>query len=117
MTDGALDRSGTPIPYLRVASRIGKHIQITHSYWQRIVTIKHPSIAGKEKEAKKTLEDPSIIRQSRTDSHVFLYYRKQKSCYLCVVARHLNGQGFVITVYITDKIKEGKLIWQKENKK
>lgn len=28
---------------------------------------------------------------------------------MCVVAKHLNGDGFIITAYITDKIKEGKV--------
>jgi hypothetical protein len=33
--------------------------------------------------------------------------------YLCIVARHLNGDGFIITAYITDKIKEGEVVWKK----
>ena len=37
--------------------------------------------------------------------------------YLCVVVRHENGQGFIITIYITNKIKEGTQIWQKQKNK
>jgi hypothetical protein len=31
--------------------------------------------------------------------------------HLCVVAKRLGGQGFVVTCYVTDAIKEGTTIW------
>jgi len=37
-----------------------------------------------------------------------LYYKKLNGKYCCVVAKHLNGEGFIITTYITNKIKIGE---------
>jgi len=103
--------------YLRIGCPLGKELRITSSYWEKIITIKHPVIKGKEKEVQKTLGSPKIIKISNSDSKVYLYDRKYGKNYMCVVARHQNGKGFIITVYITDKIKEGKLIWTKQEKK
>lgn len=92
----------------QVKSILNKQIRTTRSYWQKIAIIKHPSIGSKEKEARETLRSPDIIRVSNSDEKVFLYYKKYFKNYLCVVVKHENGRGFIITVYITNKIKEGK---------
>ena len=44
---------------------------------------------------------------------VQLYYRRYGNLHLCVVAKHLNGNGFIITTYFTDRIKEGVVVWTK----
>ena len=49
---------------------------------------------------------------SKIDKEIFLYYKKLDKLY-CAVARHLNGIGFLITAYPTDKVKEGDSIWKK----
>ena len=97
----------------QIKSALDKQIRTTQSYWQKITVIKHPSVKGKEKEVQKVLKSPDIIRISNSDKKVFLYYKKYLKTYLCVVVKHENGNGFVITVYITNKIKEGKQIWAK----
>lgn len=76
--------------------------------------IKHPSIAAKQQEVQETLQSPDEIRRSIKGDKVFLYYKKYGTRYLCVIARHRNGKGFIITVYLTKKIKEGTTIWQKK---
>ena len=101
----------------QVKSALSKQIKTTQSYWQKITIVKHPSIKGREKEAQEALKSPDMIRVSNSDKKVFLYYKKYHKNYLCVVARHENGNGFIITVYITNKIKEGKQIWQKQESK
>lgn len=97
----------------QVKSVLNKKIRTTQSYWQKITVIKHPSIKGKEKEVMRALKSPDIIRVSNSDEKVFLYYKEYLKNYLCVVARHENGKGFIITVYITNQIKEGRQIWAK----
>ncbi len=104
-------------PYIQTKCILGKQLTTTQYYWQKIITIKHPSVREKEKEVQNVLKSPDIIRVSKSDKKVFLYYKKFYKNYLCVVARHQNGRGFIITVYITNKIKEGKLIWQKQESK
>ncbi len=100
-----------------IKSTSGKVLRTTKGYWTKIVTIKHPSLFNKQKEIEKVLQSPEIIRVSKSDKKVFLYYRKHKLNYFCAVAKHENGKGFLITAYLTNKIKEGTTIWQKQAKK
>jgi hypothetical protein len=79
-----------------------------------IVRVKHPAVRGKERSIREALKNPDKIRKSKTDNKVYLFYKKQKKYHLCVVVRHLNGDGFIITIYITNKIKEGEQIWPKK---
>jgi hypothetical protein len=62
-----------------------------------------------------TLNDPDFIRQSRIDKNVYLFYREieynNKNYHMCVVTN--KREGFIITAYITDRIKEGVQIWKK----
>ena len=98
--------------YFEVVSKLEKRIRTTEKYWRIITNIKHPSVKGKEAEIKRTLENPDFIRRSKTDENVYLYYKKQNKHFLCVVVKHSDKQGFIITTYLTYKIKEGELIWQ-----
>jgi len=67
---------------------------------------------GREVEAKQTLETPDKIRQSRSDPTVYLFYKLERiGRWICTVAKQLNGDGFLITAYPTDAIKEGTKIW------
>jgi hypothetical protein len=54
------------------------------------------------------LIDPDVIRKSQSDKDVYLYYKTISDRILCVVVKHLNGDGFLITTYFTDKVKKGK---------
>ena len=75
---------------------------------------KHVVVRGRESSVAEVLEDPNEIRRSRSDADVFLFYRVERlGRWLCVVAKRLNGDGFVITVYPTDAIKEGETVWRK----
>lgn len=100
--------------HFQVVSRLGKLITATKGYWNIIVNIKHPSVRGREHEVKETLGNPDYIRQNYNDKNIHLFYKRNKKIYLCVVVRHLNGRGFIITVYLTNKIREGKQIWPKK---
>jgi len=99
--------------YWQLTSVLGKKIHTTKEYWEKIVTTKHPAIKGKESEVKLTLTDADEVRVSKTDKTVFLYYKATKKGFLCVVVKHQNREGFIITTYITEKIKEGRTIWRK----
>ncbi len=89
-------------------------VRVTATYWDLIVTIKHPVMAGLERDVKETLENPEQIRVSRSDPKVFLFYRiKRSRRWICAVAKRLNGEGFLVTAYPTDAIKEGEYIWPK----
>ena len=97
-----------------VATPLGKHIRTTDSYWRDITTFKHPQLKEKLREVELALIDPDTIRKSRSDQDVYLHYRSVGGRILCVVAKYLNGEGYVVTAYFTDKIKEGTKIWERK---
>ena len=89
-------------------------VRVTLSYWEMIVTIKHPVMENREKEVIETFENPDEIRVSRSDPRVFLFYKAQHAGrWVCAVTKRLDGKGFLITTYPTDAIKEGERIWPK----
>ena len=71
-------------------------------------------MAGRQGPVKATLETPEQIRQSRSDSDVLLFYRAEgTNRWVCAVAKRGADQGFLITAYPTDAIKEGTQVWPK----
>jgi len=99
--------------YFDVISSLGKRIRITQAHWKLLTQRKHLEIEGLEQDVQLTLIEAEVVRVSQEDDDVFLYYRRYKKYYLCVVCRHLNGEGFIITSYLTDRVKEGHEIWRK----
>ena len=98
----------------RVDSPLGFAVRTTTPYWERLVTAKRPTMSGRESEVMETLIDPDEIRLSRSDPEVLLFYRSERpGRWLCVVAKKLNGEGFLVTVYPTGAIKKGELVWRK----
>lgn len=88
-------------------------VRITDAYWQKIIT-KHPDIAAIEDLVQQTLQSPDEVRQSSRDEGILLFYCLRKTQrWVVVVARRLNGDGFLITAYQTDAIKEGIMLWHK----
>ena len=87
-------------------------VRTTTGYWEYLITMKHPVMKGKEDMVKAALQFPDEIRQSKTDKDVFLYYKQFDKLY-CVVVKHIGMEGFLITAYPTDKVKEGDSIWTK----
>jgi hypothetical protein len=93
---------------------LGFHVRVTRAYWEVIITVKHPVMAGREDDVKSTLQNPSEIRQSKSDLAVYLFYQPERiGRWVCAVAKRLDGDGFLITAYPTDAIKEGELVWPK----
>ncbi len=65
-------------------------------------------------EVIEAISDPDEVRQSRSDQKVYLFYRQTGGCrWICAVAKNDNGEGFLITAYPADAIKEGITIWKK----
>jgi hypothetical protein len=95
-----------------VLTPLGFIMRVSDNYWTLIVTIKHPVMRGRETDVQDTLKRPDEIRQSRNDPTVHLFYRLESpKRWICAVVKRLNGDGFLITTFPTDAIKEGQLIW------
>ncbi|WP_250122824.1 hypothetical protein [Chroococcidiopsis sp. CCMEE 29] len=85
----------------------------SEEYWQKLI-VKHPDIADLEAEVRQTLNSPDEIRRSSRDPSLLLFYLTLKEKrWVVAVARRLNGDGFLITAYQTDAIKEGETLWHK----
>ena len=95
-------------------SRAGFAVRTTRGYWSLITAVKHPSLIGREGAVIRTLVAPDQVRLSRVDGSVYLFYRKHGKQYVCVVTRRIDANtGFIMTAYVTEKIKEGKVLWKK----
>ncbi|MDB9495833.1 hypothetical protein PN441_16320 [Spirulina major CS-329] len=96
-----------------ITTPLGFHVRTTETHWQRLI-IKHPDIADLEQFVQQALHSPDEIRRSSRDECVFLFYSIRKpQRWVVAVARQLNGEGFLITAYQTDAIKEGVTLWPK----
>ena len=94
----------------KVSTPLGLNIRTTKDYWN-LIQIKHPEIVDKLVLIKETLKMPDLITKSKIDNNVLLFYKRINSYWLCAVTKSLEIDGFIITAYITDKIKEGVKIW------
>jgi len=99
--------------FFEIITPLNVTVRTTADYWDYVTTIKHCNMSGKENNVISTLSKPDFIRRSKIDESVFLYYKKVENYLYCTVVRHENGTGHLITTYVTDKAKEGELIWTK----
>ncbi|MGB9178291.1 MAG: hypothetical protein WCB68_03510 [Pyrinomonadaceae bacterium] len=100
--------------FFEVATPLGFRVRVTRNYWELIVTVKHPAMRGREADVQDALREPDEIRRSRNDRAVHLFYRIERpKRWICAVAKRLDGDGFLITTFPTDTIKEGERIWSK----
>src|SRR5947209_5626076 len=85
-------------------------VRTTRAYWNVLID-KHPEVTNRLMEIQRCLTTPHEIRRSKQDPAVYLFYDRIAPYYLCVVAKRLNGDGFIVTCYVTDAVKEGTRIW------
>lgn len=93
-----------------VATPLGFTVRTTASYW-KLLLLKHPEIEGRERDIERTLAEPDVVRRSRRDPAVHLFYRAEGAYHLCAVVKRLGGDGFLVTAYVTDTVKEGERLW------
>lgn len=79
----------------------------------------HPEMRHQHEAIALTLKTPDMIVRSNTDATVALYYRFFETTpvtqkHLCVVVKAKQDDPFVITVYFTDSVKKGEILWQKK---
>jgi molybdopterin synthase catalytic subunit len=81
--------------------------------------LEHPEMAAMEQASEETLLRPEWVVESFSDPQARLYYRFYFGTivgdkYLCVVVRVAAADAFVLTAYLTDRVKRGVPIWPKE---
>ena len=82
--------------------------------------LEHPEMRGLERALEETLLNAERVIQSFSDPEARLYYRFYFGTlvgdkYLCVVVKIVASDAFVLTAYLTDRVKRGMSIWPRGN--
>lgn len=73
-------------------------------------------MTGLDSELGQVLSNPRHVRRSRSDEAVLLFYDFRAgtlvgSKWLCVVVKYVDMDAFIVTAYLTDKVKAGEEAW------
>jgi hypothetical protein len=99
---------------LLLQSHLNGVVRLTQERWEHILR-HHADMNSKLDLIKQVLEEPDEIRSSRYNSEGRLYYRFYREIFngkYIVVVINIR-EGLVRTAYVTDRIKQGGLIWRK----
>jgi len=105
--------------FFKEHSILCRTIRTTRNYWKYIIEVKHPESfkkIGFEKSAeiaREVLRDPDVVIREKIDPNVYIYYRRYKRYFICIVSKHLKEDGYIITAYITDHLKKGERVYEK----
>jgi hypothetical protein len=99
-----------------VESYDGKRVRLTHVQWLHIVFF-HPEVESELDKLERTLKKPEIVVEGAT-SDTKVCYRVFRVTpvsrkYLAVVVKVLDGEGFIMTSYYTERIRRGRVLWKK----
>lgn len=78
--------------------------------------LEHPEMASMAAEVERMLHQPQLVRRSRSDTAVRLFYQFYAQTivggkWLCVVVKYAQNDAFVVTAYLTDEPKAGEDLW------
>jgi hypothetical protein len=79
--------------------------------------LEHPEMGEMVPAIQEVLLHPEFVVQSEGDETANLYYRHYSktmvgSKYLCVIVKIQENDPFVLTAYLTDKVKKGTMLWK-----
>mgnify|MGYP001563981720 FL=1 len=100
------------MPVFEATDKLKRKIKFTAERKAHI-SLRHPEIIEFDV-FESVLAEPDIIKSSIYDDKVLLYYKEvgKDYRYLAIVVKVLNGEGFILTAYKTNIIKEGKVVWK-----
>jgi hypothetical protein len=92
----------------------GRAIRLTEERRNHI--LRHPEMVGLDEDIERAVATPDSVVESVSDTETRLYYRHLAQTlvgpkYLCVVVKVLPDDAFVITAYLTDNVKKGRVLW------
>jgi hypothetical protein len=95
----------------------GSSVRLTDERLAHI--LQHAELAGMEGELKVVLQVPTEVRLSRVDDGVKLFYKfyprtQVGGKWLCIVVNYSSVGAFIVTAYLTDRLKAGETIWPKK---
>ena len=105
-----------PMPHglKTVTDCFGIPVRLTEERMAHI--LEHPEMKEMDAEIDRLLAAPQIVRRSRSDDAVRLFYGFYPQTivgakWLCVVVKYIGSDAFVVTAYLTDKPKLGAPLW------
>lgn len=92
----------------------GRQVRLTDERLAHILD--RPEMQNMREEIIRTLHAPAEVRISQSDVNVRLFYEfyartRVGDKWLCVVVKYLADDAFVVTAYLTDKLKAGEILW------
>ncbi|HEV2177131.1 MAG TPA: hypothetical protein VGW33_08015 [Terriglobia bacterium] len=96
----------------------GRPIRLTDERWRHIC--EHPEMGDMRDSLDETLRLPDVVVESVGDPDAWLYYRFYHRTlvggkYLGVVVKFPKADAFVVTAYVTDRVKKGNVLWPRES--
>ena len=96
-----------------VIDKTSRKIRLSKERYKHIQ--KHPHMNDSLEIIKITIQNPTTIRYNKEDDTVVFFYKEFKENdaserYLLVSVKYLNGEGFIITSFYTNKITGSKWI-------
>jgi len=93
----------------------GNTIRLTHERLDHIT--EREEMVGQDNKIAETLLSPDIVKFSKYDPDVLLYYKLYEHTpvtrkFLAVIAKVGVAEPFILSSFFTDKIKEGETRWQ-----
>lgn len=92
----------------------GRRIRLTQNRREHL--LEHPEMHACIQGLAETLIVPDEVRVSASDANAHLYYKSIMHPLLgpkllCCVIKVMPGDAFIVTAYVTDKVKKGTLLW------
>ena len=96
----------------------GTSIRLTDERLQHIRDA-HQALLELPDAIAETLTNPDVVRLSSRSDDTRLYYcwyteTKYNDKYVCVVVVLAEDDAWIVTAYLTDAIKQGELLWERE---
>ena len=91
----------------RIVDTFGMEVYLSRERYRHM--LKHPQMHNQLDSIKETLTHPTAVRHYEEGKSVKYYYKEFKNRtpserYLLVSVKYLNGVGFIITSFFTNKI-------------
>lgn len=93
----------------------GRVVRLTAERWAHVQ--EHPEMVGMEGAVQATLAAPDVVIRSLADPQAHLYHRfyfgtRVGDKYLCVVVKVHDEDAFLLTAYLTDRVRKGVVLWR-----
>jgi hypothetical protein len=93
----------------------GREVRLTDERYSHI--LEHAEMSSMQKQIEETLNAPDVVVSD--NDNVGLNYRhyyntKVGNKWLCVVVKYNADDAFVLTAYLTNRIKKGEVVWKRQ---